>query len=497
MGQRRSGILLHPTSLPGPGGIGSLGDGARSFLEFLQAAGQGIWQVLPLGPTGYGNSPYSCYSAFAGNPLLIDLETLVAEGDLDQSEIAGPAFSDDRIDFSLVLPWKMGLLQLAAQRFLEMGDLDRKRDFWRFCDGTFWLHDYALFMACKEHFGGKHWRLWPADLVHGSVEAHEKYSVRLGPAIGVQKYLQWQFYRQWQALRAFAAACGVQIIGDAPIFVAHDSADVWRNQHLFSLDERGASTVVAGVPPDYFSKTGQRWGNPLYRWERMASEGYGWWIARLRNDLVLYDKIRIDHFRGFEACWEIPVKEKTAVKGRWVKGPGESLFNALRGELGDLPLVAEDLGVITPEVEALRDKFGLPGMKILQFAFGAGPDNPYLPHHHVPNSVVYTGTHDNDTTRGWFASLGDKGRRHLLRYIRVVDDDIVWGLIECAMASVARLAIIPAQDLLGLDSSARMNLPGTAEGNWSWRLPPGGLTEGVAHRLRELSELYGRKVVII
>lgn len=489
--RRRSGILLHPTSLPGPEGIGVFGVDAFSFVDFLADAGQSLWQVLPLGPTGYGNSPYSCYSAFAGNPLLIDFAQLVAEGDLSISDLPGK-MTEDWVDFALVGGYKQAALHKAASSFFAGQDMSRKEEFWHFCDTTFWLHDYALFMALKDHLGGKSWCDWPSEIAKRQPGALEEFSRRLGPEIGAQKYMQWQFSRQWQKVRKYANAKGILVIGDTPIFVAFDSADVWCNRHLFHLDDRGRPFVVAGVPPDYFSRTGQLWGNPLYNWDRHVADGFSWWIARLRNDLTLYDMVRIDHFRGFEACWEVPRGEKTAVRGRWVKGPADTLFDALRDALGALPLIAEDLGVITPEVEELRDRFGLPGMKILQFAFDSGPHNPYLPHNHVPECVVYTGTHDNDTTAGWYASLGDKEKKRVQRYLDRAGDDMVWRLVRTALASVARLAVIPAQDILTLKSEARMNLPGTVKGNWSWRLCRDALTPEIAGRLCELTELYGR-----
>lgn len=488
---RRSGILLHPTSLPGSGGIGSLGGEARRFIDFLSEAGQSLWQILPLGPPGCGNSPYSCFSAFAGNPLLIDLDELVKEGDLEQKEL-GQVFPPGRVDFPAVSDYKLSLLQRAAERFFSGGESPRLHEFWRFCDSTFWLHDYALFMAAKGHFHGKAWNRWPEKLRRRDPVSCDAYSKLLGSEIGVQKYMQWQFSRQWHAVRGYANNHGIRIIGDAPIFVALDSADVWCNPHLFLLDEAGNPTVVAGVPPDYFSKTGQRWGNPLYDWGRVAEDGYGWWVARVRNDLSLYDIVRIDHFRGFEAHWEIPAKERTAVKGRWVKGPGEGFFNALRSQIGTLPIIAEDLGVITPEVEALRDGFGLPGMYILQFAFDGGPVNAYLPHNHRSNSVVYTGTHDNDTTRGWFDSLDGKKQRQVCDYLRTNPEDIVGVFIRTLLGSVAGYAIMPLQDLLQLDGSARMNMPGVAEGNWGWRLAGGELTSKIAKELGSLTEMYNR-----
>lgn len=489
--QRQSGILLHPTSLPGPGGIGSFGPEARHFVDFLRDAGQSLWQILPLGPTGYGNSPYSCYSAFAGNPLLIDLRQIIAEGDLLQEEVSDTP-STERVDFPTVTGRKLALLRRAAERFFAADDRSRKKEFWHFCDATFWLHDYALFTALKEHFKGKGWNRWPAPLAKRDAAVCGEFSHLLGHVIGIQKYLQWQFFRQWRGLKHYANERGIRIVGDAPIFVAYDSSDVWCNQQLFRLDSTGKPLVVAGVPPDYFSKTGQRWGNPLYDWDRLAADGYGWWVARLRSDLGLYDLVRIDHFRGFEACWEIPAAEKTAVKGGWAKGPGEALFYAFRDAIGDLPLIAEDLGVITPEVESLRDRFALPGMKILQFAFDSGADNPYLPHNYSRSSVVYSGTHDNDTTRGWFNSLADKHQQRVCGYLRCDAGNVVWEMIRAAFASVSRFAIIPAQDLLELDSRARMNVPGAAEGNWEWRLPERGLTGAHAERLSALTTLYNR-----
>jgi len=488
---RSSGILLHPTSLPGPGGIGSFGVEASRFVDFLSDAGQSLWQILPLGPPGCGNSPYSCFSAFAGNPLLIDLDKLVETGDLRQEELAHD-FPAGRIDFTAVAAYKLPLLHSAAKRFFSTREKSKLHDFWNFCDSTFWLHDYALFMAAKDHFKGKPWNRWPEKLMRREPAACAEYSDLLGKEIGAQKYMQWQFYRQWHDVRTYANSKGVRIIGDAPIFVAFDSADVWCNRHLFRLDGAGNPTVVAGVPPDYFSKTGQRWGNPLYNWGKVAEESYGWWIARVRNDLALYDLVRIDHFRGFEGYWEIPAAEKTAVKGRWVKGPGDAFFHALRSQLGNLPIIAEDLGIITPEVEALRDGFGLPGMKILQFAFDGGPVNAYLPHNHCYNSVVYTGTHDNDTTRGWFDSLDGDKQRQVSAYLRCTPEDVVNALIRSMLGSVCRYSIMPLQDLLQLDSSARMNVPGVATGNWGWRLEGGALTEKVARELRSLTEMYNR-----
>lgn len=488
---RKSGILLHPTSLPGPGGIGSFGTEARNFIDFLHDSGQTLWQVLPLGYTSYGNSPYMCYSAFAGNPLLIDLHRLAAEGDLKGAQLLED-LPTDRTDYQQVMDYKFSALRAAAAAFLAGGRDARMEEFWHFCDTTPWLHDFALFMALKELYPGENWSGWPVEIARREPAALEEASRSLGPRIGEHKYQQWQFSRQWHDVRAYAGRQGVGIFGDIPIFVAYDSCDVWANPHLFHLDTGGRPKVVAGVPPDYFSKTGQLWGNPLYDWDTMLQEGYAWWIDRVRSSLDLYDLIRIDHFRGFAACWEVPYGEKTAKNGRWVPGPGEALFSALSRVLGELPIVAEDLGYITPDVEALRDRFAFPGMKILQFAFGSGPDNPYLPHNHVQSSVVYTGTHDNDTTLGWFTSLSAREKKMVLRYLDRTGDGIVWDLIRTAFASVADTVVIPLQDLLELPGDFRMNLPGTAGGNWSWRLGKGVLTAKLAKRLLELTQIYGR-----
>ena len=490
--RRKSGILLHPTSLPGPGGIGTLGRECRRFIDFLEASGQSLWQILPLGPAAYGNSPYSCYSAFAGNPLLVDLTPLMDEGDL---ETCGPepVFPAEYVDFALVENHKIPLLKTAAARFHAHSDLERKEEFWHFCDTTPWLHDYALFMALKDHFGGKSWTAWPKEIARREPGALEKYSVRLGVTIGEQKYIQWQLFRQWRHIKEYANGKGISIVGDIPIFVAFDSADVWVSPHLFKLDEKGRPTVVAGVPPDYFSKTGQRWGNPLYNWDAMAADGFSWWVERFRSCFALCDMVRVDHFRGFEACWEVPAREKTAINGQWVNGPGVALFDAVIDALGRLPIIAEDLGVITPEVEELRDRYRFPGMKILQFAFDSGPGNPYLPHNYTPDFVAYTGTHDNDTTVGWFDALASHHRKGVLAYMGTSGREIHWELIRLGLASVANLAIFPLQDILGLDGSARMNLPGTPRGNWSWRFGAGALTEKHAERLHELTTLFGRK----
>lgn len=491
MQERRAGILLHPTSLPGPEGIGTLGEAARQFIDRIRESGFTLWQLLPLGPTGYGNSPYSSYSAFAGNPLLIDLESLIDEGDLGRDELPETCHAD-RVDFGRLIPVKTTLLRKAASRFLGREVDERKREFWHFCDTTFWLHDYALFTALRRHFAGKGWTHWPQDVRSRNKESLNRWSEILGEEIGVEKYLQWQIRRQWNVVRSHAANRGVLIVGDMPIYVAHDSCDVWCNQHLFMLDPTGRPTHRAGVPPDYFSRNGQLWGNPLYRWERHHEDRFAWWTARIRSDLQLFDIIRLDHFRGFSACWGVPASHRTARGGSWFKTPGHALFDRILEELGSLPFIAEDLGVITPEVEQLRDQYRLPGMKILQFAFEGGASNPYLPHNHTPDSVVYTGTHDNDTLIGWASSLPSEQCRRVASYFGHSSGDLSSLLVRAALSSVSRLAIMPLQDLLRLGREARMNVPGTAQGNWEWRCT-GELFEHPAWgEIKPLLEMYDR-----
>lgn len=491
LSQRRCGVLLHPTSLPGPGGIGTLGEHAARFIDLLVGIGMSCWQVLPLNPPACGNSPYSAFSAFAGNPLLIDLHELVHDGDLPPSCLEEEG-REERVDFGAVIPSRERLLRGAALHFLAGPRCSRKEEFWHFCNSAPWLHEYALFMALKQHYRGKPWYSWPLDVALLTPERYESFSVKLGQEIGVQKYLQWRFFRQWGRLREYAAERGIELIGDMPIFVALDSADVWRNRHLFLLDAKGKPTVVAGVPPDYFSEDGQLWGNPLYDWQRMEQDGYGWWVERFRHLYSLFDCVRIDHFRGFDAAWQVPAGAKTAVGGSWVPGPGARLFDVIREQVGNKPMIAEDLGVITDTVEGLRDRFGFPGMKILQFAFDSGPSNVYLPHNHVKNSVVYTGTHDNDTTRGWFEGLGPRQRIEVLSYLGIGEEEIVTGMIRAACISVAVLSIIPFQDVLGLPSSARMNLPGTAFGNWEWRFSWNQITKNTGKQIGEMVRRYGR-----
>ncbi|HET8645556.1 MAG TPA: 4-alpha-glucanotransferase, partial [Vicinamibacteria bacterium] len=435
--RRSSGLLLHPTSLPGPHGVGDLGPAAHRFADFLVAAGQKMWQVLPLGPTGYGESPYQCFSAFAGNPVLISLEQLAEEGWLEEADLQGaPAFPDREADYEGAAAFKQPLLDRAYDRFAAAGGA-APEDFSAFCAGQgAWLDDFALFVAVKAAHGGAAWTDWDRGIAGRQPQAMERWRQEQGDRIARVKFQQFVFFRQWQALREHCARSGIRLFGDVPIFVAHDSADVWAHPELFRLREDGRPEVVAGVPPDYFSATGQLWGNPLYRWEEMARVGYGWWVERLRAALQQVDLVRLDHFRGFEAYWEVPADETTAVNGRWVKGPGAALFEALQRELGDLPLVAENLGVITPEVEALRRQFDLPGMVVLHFAF-SGPDNRFLPHHHERNAVIYPGTHDNDTTVGWWGAMPGHEREFLRRYAPWVGHDIAREMVRMAWQSVA------------------------------------------------------------
>lgn len=491
LGKRACGVLLHPTSLPGSGGIGTLGPDARQFIDILSAMGMTYWQVLPLTPPACGNSPYSAFSAFAGNPLLIDLDPLVEAGDLPAVSSCMD-FCEERVDFNAVTEVKFKQLRQAGTAFLAAAESPRKREFWHFCDSTPWLHEYALFMAVKQHYNGKSWDKWPRDVALLTPHMFEKASVNFGSEIGVQKYMQWQFFRQWKALRQYAGSRGIAMIGDIPIFVAYDSADVWSRRELFQLDQKGKPLEVAGVPPDYFSKTGQLWGNPLYDWELLGRENYSWWVERFRSMFELFDIVRIDHFRGFEAAWHVPASHRTAQKGQWVKGPGNALFDAVFSRLGHVPIIAEDLGVITPEVEALRDRHNFPGMKILQFAFDSGSDNPYLPHNHEKNSVVYTGTHDNDTTAGWINSLSAARIARISEYLGAKGDFTLADMIRTALMSVADTAIVPFQDLLGFGSAARMNVPGNAFGNWEWRFSWDMLPPGLPAAVRDQVERYGR-----
>ena len=491
MNKRGCGILLHPTSLPGPGGIGSMGTDARRFIDLLHDMGMSYWQVLPLTPPACGNSPYSSFTAFGGNPLLIDTEQLVSEGDL--SSLPGSdQYPDNRVDFTAVVETKTTLLYQAASAFLSRNDSARMCEFLQFCDTTSWLHDYALFMALKHRFAGKSWNRWPKQAAYSTPEMYQKYSEELSGEIAIQKYLQWQFARQWHELHTYAGARNIAIIGDIPLFVAYDSADVWSHRELFLLDSKGRPTVVAGVPPDYFSATGQLWGNPHYNWDAMAQNGYQWWIERFKLLFELFDVIRIDHFRGFEAAWQVSAAASTAQEGHWINGPGEKLFDALHAALGNFPVIAEDLGVITHEVEALRDHYNFSGMKILQFAFDSGASNPYLPHNHVKHGIVYTGTHDNNTTVGWYESISDAERAEMNDYLGASGADCADDLMRAALMSVADTAIIPLQDILKLGSEARMNIPGTPFGNWEWRFSWEQIPHDLAPSILKRVERYGR-----
>ena len=513
--RRRSGVLLHPTSLPGPHGSGDFGPGAYHFMDWLHGAGQSLWQVLPLNPIGPGNSPYAGVSAFGGNPLLVALEPLIEKewlaapsaADLDSFNTTA---TDNRIDYGRTIRWRMAQLRQAWAGFKVSAAADDRRALQTYCaTEQAWLDDYALFMALDHAVNGKSgtafraWCDWDADLATRQSTALDTARTRYADDIAFWQFTQWCFETQWQALRAYGKARGISVVGDLPIFVAHHSADCWARPDLYWLDGAGHPTVVAGVPPDYFSQTGQRWGNPLYRWDQFETEGFAWWTARVKRQLALADSVRIDHFRGFAAYWEIPAVCATAVDGRWVDAPGEKLFQALQAALGtaygdasgQLPIIAEDLGVITPDVEALRDSCGFPGMRILQFAFGDTPQNPYLPHNYPPNCVAYTGTHDNDTSRGWWASATPAERETAARYLNIdVQDDaqpIHWTMIRAAIASVANTVIFPLQDVLGLDGAHRMNTPGLM-GAWEWRFSWAGIDDQPALRLKSLTRTYGR-----
>lgn len=492
---RQSGVLLHPTSLPGRYGIGSMNGAAYEWVDFLAETRQSLWQVLPLGPTGYGDSPYQSFSSFAGNPYLISLEDMVEEGLLDGSVLAdAPDFPADHVDYGAIYIWKLTVLRQAADAFAEGGAPELKAEFETFGkDQADWLNDYALFMALKDAHSGAPWNTWDMEIRSRKPAAITNAQNEHADAINAHKFNQWLFFRQWSKLKAYANAKAIRIVGDIPIFVAMDSSDTWTSPQEFFLDEEFQPTVVAGVPPDYFSATGQLWGNPLYRWESMRQNQYAWWLRRIRAALRLYDMIRVDHFRGFAGYWEIPAGELTAVNGKWVQAPGMDFFAVVQRELGDLPILAEDLGEITPDVIELRNRFNLPGMKILQFAFSTDATDKFLPHNYKPNFVVYSGTHDNDTTRGWYEhSATDKERDSFRRYFHTDGSEAAWTLIDAAWSSVALIAITPMQDLLELPSSARMNLPGRAEGNWTWRFTSDALSPMLVGRLLEATTIYGR-----
>lgn len=490
--ERAAGLLLHVTSLPGRYQCGTLGEESRQFVDFLARAGQRFWQVLPLAPTGYGDSPYSAFSAFAGNDVLISPELLRRQENGAAMPVANA--SDGPVDYGAARADIRRILAVAAERFRSSASPERRRAYDAFCRSQqHWLDDFALFMALHEHYNCC-WVQWPEAVRRREPATLAAAADELSEAVFLHRYSQFVFAEQWRELHAYAEERQVRIIGDLPIFVAYDSADVWANQELFLLDEVGRPLVVAGVPPDYFSRTGQRWGNPLYDWQQLRSTGYAWWRQRMQRALALCDVLRIDHFRGFEACWTIPASAPTAEGGAWVPVPGDELFRLLQQQLGALPLIAEDLGVITSEVEALRDRFAFPGMKILQFAFDSGPENPYLPQNYSPRCVVYTGTHDNTTTLGWWRALEASQQATVREYCRRPLRQMPWEMIEVALASSAAWCIVPVQDLLGLPGGARMNRPGHASGNWTWRCPSGCLEEPLAEKLRAATVAAGRLV---
>lgn len=493
--RRTAGILLHPTSLPGDFGIGELGEDAYRFVDWLARAQQSLWQILPLGPTGYADSPYAAFSAFAGNPLLISVERLWQQGWLSEEELAPlGALPRERVDYGALIPLKMGLLRRAYERWqAQAGEAERQRLHAFQQEHAHWLEDFTLFMALKGTHGGAPWWEWEPELALRQPEALQHARHQLADEMGFHLFLQYQFVQQWLTLKRYANDQGIRILGDMPIFVAHDSADVWAHPEMFTLDRWGNLTYVAGVPPDYFSPTGQRWGNPLYRWEVIRRDGYRWWTERFRWTLQLVDMVRVDHFRGFAAYWRVPASEPTAIHGKWVRAPGRELFRVLERSLGRLPVVAEDLGIITPDVVHLRKTLGFPGMKVLQFAFDGKPDNPYLPYNYEPDAVVYTGTHDNDTTLGWFRQLDEQTQERVCDYLgRPVQDDIAEEMIRLAYSSVARTAVVPLQDWLGLGTEGRMNVPGTTEGNWQWRCGREHLSRERAEKVAKMCRTYGR-----
>lgn len=494
---RVSGILLHPTSLPSEFGIGDLGQEAYNFVDFLEVSYQQIWQILPLGPTGYGNSPYLAYSAFAGNSLLISLEKLQEEELLSEEDLVSmPEFSTEKVDYDLVIATKIPLLKQASQRFFARASPARKNAFQVFCHNqTNWLDDYALFMALKEAFDGAQWTAWERDIAWRQSSAIQNWQQQLEAEILHHKYCQFAFFEQWWSLKSYANQKGIKIFGDIPIYVAPDSADVWANPEIFCLDEEtGKPELMAGVPPDYFSATGQLWGNPVYNWEKLQQDDFQWWIERTKTTFEYVDILRIDHFRGFQAFWAVPGTEEVATNGEWIEAPGEAFFTLLLDKLGQLPIIAEDLGVITPEVETLRDQFGFPGMKILHFAFDSDRENLFLPYNfQTQNCVAYTGTHDNDTTVGWFNARSPEEQQKVVDYLGCIDSrGIHWSLIRLTLSSIADYAIIPMQDILGLGSAARMNFPSTVEGNWSWRYRPEAINSNLCDYLRQITFTYGR-----
>ncbi|MEI8130797.1 MAG: 4-alpha-glucanotransferase [Leptolinea sp.] len=492
--KRQAGVLLHPTSLPGPDGIGDLGPAAYQWVDSIHKAGFTLWQVLPLGPTGYGDSPYQCFSAFAGNPYLVSPALLMDDRLIQRSDLTQrPNLPNDQVDFGRVIQWKNSLLMIAFDRFNKIHPAVLTEEFNLFKQKTKgWLDDFSLFMAIKEQIGGKAWNEWPQELRKRDKTALDRFAGNHSNEIQYHQFRQFLFFRQWDQLHMYVNNLGLKIIGDIPLFVAYDSADVWSHPELFYVDARGSLQFVAGVPPDYFSATGQLWGNPLFKWDYHRQNGYAWWIERIRATLSLFDFIRLDHFRGFAGYWEIPASMPTAEHGRWAPGPGADFFSKLSNALGSLPIIAEDLGEITPDVIKLRDQFHLPGMKIGQFAFASDPEDSFLPHNYPVNCVAYTGTHDNDTTIGWYKTAPEVERDFCRRYLACDSNGIPWEMIRAVWQSVARIAIAPLQDFLSLDTPARMNFPGKTGGNWGWRMPATGLTDELINRIHEINWLYNR-----
>ncbi|SHF29102.1 4-alpha-glucanotransferase [Mariniphaga anaerophila] len=495
MVKRNSGVLAHVTSLPGQEGIGTLGKDAFRFIDFLAETGQTFWQILPLGPVGYGNSPYQCYSAFAGNPLLIDLNLLVEEDILSRNDLEKrPRFLTTRVDFLKVEKWKYPLLRKAFENFQKGKNIELQNSYHHFLEEHgWWLHDYALFMAAKVHFKNAHWSNWEHGLKFRESKALQDYSELLSSEIEFRKFVQFLFFKQWFRLKSYAREKEIQILGDMPLYVSGDSVDIWANTDIFVLDEQLKPTCVGGVPPDYFSGTGQLWGNPVFNWERLQERDFDWWLARLHFNVHLFDKVRIDHFRGLESFWSVPAAEKTAINGQWVPANGFQVLEKFKEQVGSLPLIAEDLGLITPEVENLRNAFNLPGMKVLQFAFSSDPTNEHLPHNYLQNFVAYTGTHDNDTTLGWLQALKGDEHKMVKRYLGSDPDAALEKGIEWIWSSAARSAVLPMQDLLQLGTESRLNTPGVATGNWEWRFNWRQLKSTQKKFLLELTEKYNRK----
>lgn len=498
MNRRLSGILMHPTSLPSPYGVGDLGKGAYEFVDFLKNAGQHLWQILPLTPTGFGDSPYQGFSAFAGQPLLISPEHLVDLGFLEKGEIQHAPDDEEHVQYGEVIAWKNELLRKAFERFERFSQTTAET----FCEAyktfvknqEYWLEDYALYMACKDFFEGKEWLLWDEEYRHPTKIRKEKMKKVFEKQMKYYYFVQFLFDLEWSMVKAYANENGIAIIGDMPLFVSLDSADVWAHQELFQLDTKGYPIVVAGVPPDYFSETGQLWGNPLYAWEVHQKEGFAWWISRVKHQLRLTDYLRIDHFRGLEAYWAVPYGSENAIKGKWIKAPGKEMFLAVEKALGaDIPIIAEDLGVITEEVEELRDFFGFPGMKVLQFAFEPEEESDFLPHQFTTtNCICYTGTHDNNTTKGWYEEATEYSRDKVRCYMNTDGNQIHWDFLRTCLGSIAKYAVFPMQDVLGCDAFSRMNTPGTRENNWTWRCPKTAFSEELAVHLKKITYLYGR-----